>query len=88
MGYRYEDHEKWLATMEGQKAVGEVVLNAKRVMAVSGCAYITAIWPKAGGSWQRMAAVDRATEMGVLREVQLAHRPMGQYRIFTMAEER
>jgi hypothetical protein len=90
MSYDYESHRGWLGTVEGGKAIGEVLANIERVLKPAGCAMMCKLWPATGDSWSMMAAVDRCVEMGVLREIPYpeGRTPMAQYRIFTSAEAR
>ena len=83
MSYVYEDFREWLSTTEGAKATGEVLRNIETKLDPAGCAMMAALLPHStGDSWRMLAAVDRCVEMGVLREVQQAREPAGQYRIF------
>lgn len=83
MGYDYQKERPHIFTEEGQVEFLRVRDYVQETLKKSGVITLEkATTPLTGSNWTQAAYVDRLVELGELVEVEQAHAPTGQDRIF------
>lgn len=82
MPYTYEEHRNFVFTEEGQELFLKIRDKIKELLDVSGaCRVGNVINNISGDTWNKLACIDRLSELGEIREIIDPNSSMGQHRV-------